>query len=48
MDQREQNYYWMLYEDLLKYIFADKPYTAAELSMELQKLEDKYNILLTE
>jgi spermidine/putrescine-binding protein len=45
---KERENYWMLVEDLTPFIFAEKPYKDAELSVELQKLEDKYNIYLSE
>lgn len=38
----------LLYKDFSKYIFADEPYSFEELSVELQKLENKYNIWLNE
>jgi spermidine/putrescine-binding protein len=47
-DMKDHDLYWMLIRDLVKYIFTDKPYSDAELSVELQKLEDKYNIILSE
>jgi ABC-type glycerol-3-phosphate transport system substrate-binding protein len=47
-DMKEYDLYWMLIKDLVKYIFTDKTYSDAELSIELQKLEDKYNIYLNE
>jgi maltose-binding protein MalE len=45
---REYELFWMLVKDLTKYIFADKSYTEFELKQGLQKLEDKYNIYLSE
>lgn len=47
-DMKENDLYWMLIKDLLKYIFIDKSYSDVELSSELKKLEDKYNIILSE
>jgi ABC-type glycerol-3-phosphate transport system substrate-binding protein len=47
-DRKKEEQYWMLREDLLPFIFADKEYSDAELTKELQKLEDKYNIYLSE
>jgi maltose-binding protein MalE len=47
-DMKEHDLYWMLIKDLMQFIFTDKPYSDAELSSELQKLEDKYNIILSE
>lgn len=44
----EYEIFWMLVKDLTKYIFAEKTYTELELKQELQKLEDKYNIYLSE
>jgi spermidine/putrescine-binding protein len=44
----EYEIFWMLVKDLTKYIFSDKSYTELELKLELQKLEDKYNIYLSE
>ena len=38
----------MLDKDLAKFILADTPYDDVELNVELQKLEDKYNIWLNE
>ncbi len=38
----------MFVKDFCKLIFSDKPYSDMELSTELQKLEDKYNIFLSE
>ena len=35
-------------KDIMKLIFADKPYSDAELSGELKKLENEYNIWLNE
>jgi ABC-type glycerol-3-phosphate transport system substrate-binding protein len=35
-------------KDFSKFIFGDKSYSDTELSIELQKLEDKYNIFLSE
>ncbi|WP_069649312.1 ABC transporter substrate-binding protein [Caloranaerobacter ferrireducens] len=43
-----QELYDMLHRDLFEFIFADNPYTDEELSRELQKLEDKYNMWLNE
>jgi len=47
-DDREYEIFWMLVKDLTKYIFTDNAYTELELKQELQKLEDKYNIWLSE
>jgi ABC-type glycerol-3-phosphate transport system substrate-binding protein len=47
-DMKENDLYWMLVKDLMQYVFDDKTYSDAELSSELQKLEDKYNIILSE
>ncbi len=47
-DRKERVLNEMLIKDLYKYIFADEEYTDQELSAELQKLEDKYNIWMTE
>ena len=47
-DMKKDDLYWMLIKDILQYIFADKRYTDAQLSTELQKLENKYNIILSE
>lgn len=48
LDTSVKENYLMIMKDILKFIFADKPYTDAELSAELQKLENKYNIWLSE
>lgn len=45
---KEQRLREMLMKDLSKYIFADEAYQDEKLSVELQKLEDKYNIYLSE
>ncbi|WP_066499132.1 extracellular solute-binding protein [Abyssisolibacter fermentans] len=38
----------MIYKDFAKFIFADEAYTDDELSRELQKLENEYNMWLNE
>jgi ABC-type glycerol-3-phosphate transport system substrate-binding protein len=38
----------MFIKDYSQFIFGDKSYSDTELSIELQKLEDKYNIFLSE
>lgn len=38
----------MFIKDFSKFIFGDKSYSDTELSIELQKIEDKYNIYLSE
>lgn len=38
----------MLHKDLMKLIFSEETYTDEELTTELQKLEDKYNMWLNE
>lgn len=38
----------MFIKDFSQFIFGDKSYSDTELSIELQKLEDKYNIFLSE
>lgn len=47
-DYKKGEYYLMLRKDLLPFIFSDRKYSDAELSKELQKVEDKYNIFLSE
>ena len=37
-----------LYKDLFKFIFTEEEYSDEELSRELQKLEDRYNLYLNE
>ncbi|QIB27414.1 extracellular solute-binding protein [Caloranaerobacter azorensis] len=39
---------FLLKKEIAKFIFADKSYTDEEISQELQKLENKYNIWLNE
>ncbi|RKD31955.1 extracellular solute-binding protein [Thermohalobacter berrensis] len=48
IDSVKYEFQLMLHKDLMKLIFTDKLYTDEELSMELQKLENKYNIWLNE
>lgn len=38
----------MLHKDLMKLIFSEDEYSDEELSKELQRLEDKYNMWLNE
>lgn len=45
---KEQQLREMLMKDLSKFVFADNSYTDAEISEELQKLENRYNIWLNE
>ncbi|WP_425449801.1 hypothetical protein [Dethiothermospora halolimnae] len=47
-DGKKVEFYDMLEEDLVKIIFDEKEYSDEELSRKLQKLEDKYNMWLTE
>ncbi len=47
-DYKKGEYYFMLRKDLLPFIFSDRKYSDVELSKELQKVEDKYNIFLSE
>ena len=47
-DGQEQEFYKMLYKDTFKFIFAEEPYTDEEISRELEKLENKYNMWLNE
>ncbi|WP_425448903.1 hypothetical protein [Dethiothermospora halolimnae] len=47
-DSKKVEFYEMLEEDLVKIIFDEKEYFDEELSRKLQKLEDKYNMWLTE
>ncbi len=46
--EKEQEIRWMLVKDLTQFIFVDKDYNEGELSAELKKLENKYNIWLSE
>ncbi|WP_425449805.1 extracellular solute-binding protein [Dethiothermospora halolimnae] len=45
---KKVEFYNMLEEDLVEIIFDEKEYSDEELSRKLQKLEDKYNMWLTE
>ncbi|WP_425449728.1 extracellular solute-binding protein [Dethiothermospora halolimnae] len=47
-DSKKVEFYNMLEEDLVKIIFDEKEYSDEELSRKLQRLEDKYNMWLTE
>ncbi|WP_425446793.1 extracellular solute-binding protein [Dethiothermospora halolimnae] len=47
-DSKKVEFYNMLEEDLVKIIFDEKEYSDDELSGKLQKLEEKYNMWLTE
>jgi len=47
-DGQKQEFYRMLYKDTFKFIFAEEPYTDEEVSRELEKLENKYNMWLNE
>lgn len=48
LDQSFSSLNFMMYKDFSKFILADNPYSDVELSAELQKLENKYNIWLSE
>lgn len=47
-NEKEERIYSSWYGDILQFIFADTPYTDAELTKALQILEDKYTVLLNE
>ena len=47
-DGQKQEFYKMLYKDTFKFIFAEEPHTDEEISRELEKLENKYNMWLNE
>lgn len=43
-----QNIRWTIEMDLTKFILADNPYSDEQLKAELKRLEDKYNVWLSE
>ena len=47
-DAQNQEFYKMLRKDTFKFIFTKEPYSDEEISRELEKLENKYNIWLNE
>lgn len=47
-DRKWNEFNYVVYKDLARFILADQPYSSEVLSAELQKLEDKYNIWLSE